>query len=640
MAGRIRDEDVALVKERADLAQVVGDRLTLRSAGGGSLKGLCPFHDEKTPSFNVRPDRGVWHCFGCGEGGDVISFVRKVDHLDFTEAVERLADRFGVRLRYDDDGPASGAPVRRTGVRTRLTQAHAAAAEFYQAQLATLPDAVAGRRFLAERGFTQDDARHFGVGYSPRTWDALVQHLRSKGFRDEEIVEGGLGRRRNDGSGVIDRFVGRLMWPIRDRSGDVVGFGARRLHDDDRIEAKYLNTSETPVFKKSQVLYGVDLAKRSIPQRMQAVVVEGYTDVMACHLAGVTTAVATCGTAFGDEHVKILRQLLMDQDELRGEVVFTFDGDAAGQKAALKAFDTDQRFVTQTFVAVEPSGMDPCELRQHAGDEAVRELVARRVPLFEFALRSTVGRYDLGTAEGRVSALRAAAPVLGRIRDRSLRPEYVRTVAGWLGLEVEAVAGAVRRAAGEGGREEVAGARRAPARPEVPARAGGPARPDPGDPVLFVEREALKLALQAPRLAGEGYDLLEASCFTAPAYAAVHAAVVGAGGCAGAQEGPAWPARVSDAAADDGVRALATELAVEAPRDRAWSARYAAELVARLEEMAATRRLVEVKARLQRVNPVEEPEAYNRLAGELFALEGHRRRLRERGIGAGEHADR
>ncbi|MEI6365085.1 MAG: DNA primase, partial [Actinomycetes bacterium] len=308
MAGRIRDEDVALVRERSKVDEVVGEYVTLKRAGGASLKGLCPFHDEKSPSFNVNAARGYWHCFGCGEGGDVISFIIKMDHLSFAEAVEKLAHRSGVQLRYEESGTA---PNRQKGERTRLVEAHAEAEKFYQAQLAT-DQAKTGRDFLTERGFDAQAAASFGVGYSPQGWDGLITHLRAKGFQDREILTAGLaveGQR-----GLYDRFRGRLMWPIRDLAGDTVGFGARKLYDDDQ-GPKYLNTPETPIYKKSQVLYGLDVAKRDVARSRQAVVVEGYTDVMACHLAGVTTAVATCGTAFGSEHIKVLRRLLMDQNE-------------------------------------------------------------------------------------------------------------------------------------------------------------------------------------------------------------------------------------------------------------------------------------------------------------------------------------
>jgi DNA primase len=619
VAGRIRDEDVVLVKERADIADVVGEVVTLRPAGGGNLKGLCPFHDEKSPSFSVRPSVGSFHCFGCQVGGDVISFVMQIDHLSFSEAVERLADRFGVQLRYEEGGTVPG---RQQGQRQKLVEAHRLAAEFYAEQLAT-PAAAAGRQFLAERGFDQEAAEHFGVGFAPRDWDKLTQHLHGRGFATQDLVTAGLSREGQ--RGPIDRFMSRLLWPIRDISGDVIGFGARRLFDDDRIEAKYVNTPETPIYKKSTVLYGLDLAKRDIARRMQAVVVEGYTDVMACHLAGVETAIATCGTSFGDEHIKILRRLLRDQAELRGEVVFTFDGDSAGQKAALRAFQDDQKFVTQTFVAVEPSGMDPCELRQHKGDTAVRDLVARRVPLFEFAIRSRIGRFDLDTAEGRTEATREGMEVVRQIRDVSLRMNYARLLAGWIGLpDPDELVRAARGGVGEIGRR--------PPQATSPGHTG----PDPNDPSLRVERDTLKVVLQSPALAAATFDDLDESVFTAPAYDAVRAAVRAAGGVTAAGAGGApWVEKVDVASADDAVRSLVRELAVEPlPASDQGLTRYATEVLARVEELAATRRIAEVKGRLQRLNPVEQMADYNRLFGELVALEAHRRSLRERAIGS------
>ncbi|WP_256934820.1 DNA primase, partial [Microbacterium sp. BF1] len=300
---RILQADVDEVKARTNIADIIGERVALRSAGVGSLKGLCPFHDEKSPSFHVRQQVGYYHCFGCGESGDVYSFLREMDHVSFTEAVERLAGRIGYTLHYEDGGAAP-----ETSGRSRLYAANTAAAEFFRAQLLT-PDAEAGRRFLGERGFDAGAAAHFGVGFAPRGWDGMLKALTAQGFTREELSNAGLvstGQR-----GVYDRFRGRLVWPIRDVSGQTIGFGARKLFDDDQ-GPKYLNTPETPIYKKAQVLYGLDLAKRDIargdPRRV--VVVEGYTDVMACHLAGLTTAIATCGTAFGTEHIKVLRRVM------------------------------------------------------------------------------------------------------------------------------------------------------------------------------------------------------------------------------------------------------------------------------------------------------------------------------------------
>ena len=614
MAGRIRDEDIALVRERSAIEDVIGDQVALRSAGGGNLKGLCPFHDEKSPSFNVTPARGLYHCFGCGVGGDVISFVQRVDGLSFAEAVERLADRAGVQLRYEQGGAA---PSRPQGQRTRLVEANRLAAEFYAAQLAG-PEAGKAREFLTSRGFDAAAAKQYGCGFAPAGWDALTSHLLTRGFTQAELVTAGLARQSSRGS-LIDRFHRRLLWPIRDVGGDVVGFGARRLFDDDPIEAKYLNTPETPLYRKSQVLYGADLAKKEIGRRRQAVVVEGYTDVMACHLAGVPTAIATCGTAFGAEHIGILRRLLLDSDEFAGEMVFVFDGDEAGQRAALRAFTEDQRFVMSTFVAVEESGLDPCDLRLAKGDTAVRDLVARRQPAVAFAMRALLREYDLDNPEGRVQALDRAAPLVARIKDRALRPEYARRLAGELGMEVEPVLARVTELSDPGGRQP---GRRAPQ------------RPNPDDPAVAVEREVLKLAVQAPQLAGPVFDAIDEAAFTEPTYAAIRRAVAGAGGAAAATAGPAWVERVAEFCPDLLIRSALTELAVERPRTSGTpDERYAAVQLARLQELAVARRIQRLRSKLQRVNPLEHPEEHTKVFGELIALEQYGRGLREQALG-------
>ena len=429
MVGRINEEDIALVRERARIEDVVGGYLQLRNAGGGSLKGLCPFHDEKTPSFQVTPARGFFYCFGCGEGGDVITFIQKIDNLTFTEAVQLLADKVGVQLRFSDDGR----PAVQPGLRQRIFAANQAAAEFYQRQITT-PEAVVFRRFVAGRGFDRATAEYFGMGYAPKDGKALRNHLRAAGFSDEELVKAGLVREAG-----WDFFQGRVLWPIKDSAQSVLGFGARRVHDDDRMPAKYLNTPETPVYKKSHVLYGLDLARQPIGRKSQAVVVEGYTDVMACHLSGIDTAVASCGTAFGPDHARVLQRLMGNNDAFNGEVVFTFDGDAAGQAAALKVFNLDQAFVAQTYVAVEPNGLDPCDLRLQAGEPAVRELVGRRIPLYRFVMRNVVGQYDLDRVDGRLQAVRAAAPLLSSIRDASLVRGYLHDLAQLVGMDIEDV---------------------------------------------------------------------------------------------------------------------------------------------------------------------------------------------------------
>ena len=668
MAGRIRDEDIALVREKSAIDEVVGEYLQLRNAGGGSLKGLCPFHDEKTPSFNVTPARGLWYCFSCAEGGDVIKFVEKIDNLSFVEAVERLAARGGIDLRYEQGGQVPG---REHSQRRRLLEAHKAAAEFYAARLHA-PDAAAGRAFLAERGFTLADAEHFGVGYAPAEWEALTRHLRGRGFTEQELLTGGLasqGRR-----GAMDRFRGRLMWPIRDLTGDVIAFGARKLNPDED-GPKYLNTPDSPLFHKSTVLYGADLAKREIAARRQAVIVEGYTDVMACHLAGVRTAVATSGTSFGDGHIKILRRLLMDADQFRGEVIFTFDGDAAGQRAALRAFDLEEHFVTQTFVAVQRDGLDPCDLRLKQGDEAVRDLVAQRLPVFEFAIRSELAKHNLDTNEGRLAALDAAAQIIARIKDRGLRDRYAVSLDRWLGmLNEEFVLARVRehgasldarrggaqahgargpdgpvRGSGPGGPARGAGpAERAGpgggrGSGPAPRAASGPGGPDgspydANDPVVNLERQALKLAIQRPALCGPVFDMLQKDDFSVPVHGSVRELIAGAGGVAAAGTAREWAARLIDAAPNDRAREFVTRLAVEpveTPRaDGEADARYAEEVLARVAELAVSRQISTLKSRLQRLNPTDGQNDYNRTFGDLVALEQRRKALLERASGA------
>ena len=616
MAARIRAEDIALVRERTSIADVVSEYVTLKPAGGGNVKGLCPFHDEKTPSFNVAPAKGVYYCYGCGAGGDVISFVMSREHLTFAEAVERLADRAGIQVRYMEAGPA---PVRgQQGQRQRLSAANAAAAEFYAEQLGT-PGAKLAREFLAQRGFDRDAAGEYGCGYAPEGWDPLTKYLRQKGFSDTELVTAGLAKQARSGS-IIDRFRRRLLWPIRELTGDVVGFGARKLFDDDD-GPKYLNTPETPMYKKSHVLYGIDRAKREIAKQGRAVIVEGYTDVMACHIAGVPTAVATCGTAFGADHIGALRRLLMDTDAYGGEIIFTFDGDAAGQKAALRAFEEDQRFVAQTYIAVSPDNMDPCELRLAKGDVAVRDLVARREPLIAFALRSHLSRYNLDLAEGRVAALRATAPLVAKIKDRALRPEYARKLAGDLGMDVEAVTRAVGSASNRSGAVM------------VPAPAPRTA-PDANDPRSLVERECLKLALQEPVLAGPLFDAVDESAYVHPVHVEIRRAIIGSGGAASATGGPGWIEAVRDACADLAGKAVVGELAVEPLRvDGEPDPHYVSIQLSRLQLFAVNRRVADVKSRLQRVNPVTNQEEHLQLFGELVSLEQHARALREQTSG-------
>ena len=634
MAGLIVRKDIDLVRERADLKAIVEEYVTLRSAGVGSFKGLCPFHDERTPSFHIRPAVGTYHCFGCGEHGDVISFLMELEHTTFTETVERLAARVGVELHYEDGG--TGPDKAEVGRRRRLIEANKIADELFVKALGSA-EAQTARDFLTDRGFTAEHARQFGLGYAPQGWSHLLDALRKRGFRDEELRATGLfseGQR-----GLYDRFRGRLLWPIRDMTGNTIGFGARKLYEDDP-GPKYLNTPETALYKKSQVLYGIDFAKRTIAKQRQLVVVEGYTDVMAAHLAGIGTAVATCGTAFGTEHIKIVRRLISD-DGTGGEVIFTFDGDEAGQKAALKAFEEDHRFLAKTYVAVEPSGMDPCDLRRHKGDEAVRALISSRRPLFEFAIRSGLKDYDLDTVEGRAGALRHAAPIVAGIKDSVLRPGYERELAGWLGLDPNVVHRAVaqaarRRAPGPAPRQENAPGRGEPAGGgEGPASGNAAPRPqvqivrvDPRDPVARRERESLEVVLQHPTLlSAEQWQAFYEARFTVPQYAAVHRGIMTA--ATGGATPQVWVESISDHVPPE-VRGVVSALAVRdiPARTEADVVRYCRDIMNRLFGLQIQHRKAELLGQLQRLGAGGDPAEFSRLNTELMELEARRRALR------------
>ncbi|WP_060575297.1 MULTISPECIES: DNA primase [unclassified Pseudonocardia] len=618
MAGRIRDADITEVRNRVRVEEIVEEYVALRRAGAGSLKGLCPFHDEKTPSFNVRPSHGTFHCFGCGEHGSVIDFVMKMEVIGFPEAVERLADRCGVRLTYEGGGSSV---QRDRGTRSRLLEINRKAAEFYAEQLRT-PAGRAAMQFLSERGFDLAAAEKFGCGYAPAGWDTVTKHLLGQGYQLDELIKSGIakeGRR-----GAIDRFHRRLLWPIRDLGGDVVGFGARRLFDDDGIEAKYLNTSETPVYRKTHVLFGLDQAKREIAKSRQVVVVEGYTDVMAMHLAGVPTAVASCGTAFGSEHISVIRRLIGDDSFDRGEVIFTFDGDDAGQKAAQKAFEGDQSFATQTYVAIAADGQDPCELRHNHGDAAVKDLVARREPLFEFAIRTELRNHRLETAEGRVAALQQTVPIVAKIKREDLRDEYARRLAGWVGWDdIAVVVRRVRETAG--GPAEGRSRRRAP----LPA-------PKRDDTQLHLQREALKAALQIPGVVGPGFDELPEAGFTHPQFAAVQRAILGAGGVGAGLEGPEWLDAVVAEIATDDVKRLVSELAVEGlelPKRNTDELRYVNGVLAGVRLGLVEREIADLKSQLQRTNSETDHDEYMDLFGVLVPLEQYKIQLREQAAG-------
>lgn len=611
MAGRIRSSDIDEVKQRVNIVEVVSDYVALKPAGVDSLKGLCPFHDERTPSFHVRPSQGRYHCFGCGEGGDAIAFVQHMDHLSFIETVERLAARVGYQLTYE----AGGQPERRGPQRTRLFAANEAATAFYKAQL-MMPQAQIARETLLERGFNEDAWAQFAIGFAPQGWNALRDRLRSEGFSDEELIQAGLLSQGSNG--VYDRFRGRLMWPIKDTSGQTVGFGARKLFDDDQ-GPKYLNTPETPIYHKSKVLYGLDQAKRSIARDKRVVIVEGYTDVMACHLAGVTSAVATCGTAFGREHISLLRRVM--GDDASAEVIFTFDPDEAGQKAALKAFAEEKRFSAQTYVAMAPEGLDPSDLRQHRGDDALRDMFTNKTPLFAFALRQTVNRFDLNSVEGRAQALRAAAPIVQDIQDPAVRRGYTRELARMVGADLQEVSYALRNVP----RNVVS----EPAQPgdarEMPPAPAVSIRNLPNTPDVRRERDAVMVMLQMPTAIGE--ELLQQATavqFVTPALQSI-AEAIAAELSSIHEEG--WIERVFHAVPEH-ASTLARELSIMPlpQRDSLGVRHYGQAVVKALIEHDLLALKREMIARLQRSSDSQDP-LFRQLQEQIHMLEQARRSL-------------
>ena len=633
--GRIPDSDIEAIRQRASLDEIVGEYVQLKPAGHDSLKGLSPFKDERTPSFHVRPAHGYYHCFSTGKGGDVFSFMMEMEQLTFPEAVEAVADHIGYHINYQ--GGSTGARQVDRGTRQRLLAANKAAHDYFREQLETA-DAKPARDMLLQRGFSRELIYDFECGYAPRGWDPMTKHLLRKGFEVQELIDAGLssmGKR-----GPIDKFRGRLIWPIRDTASNVIGFGARKLYDDDRL-GKYINTQDTLLYHKSKVLFGIDKAKKNIAEKHQTVVVEGYTDVMAMHAAGVDTAVATCGTAFGGDHMSLIRRLMLDDSFFRGELIYTFDGDEAGQKAAMRAFETDAEFGAQSFVAVAPDGMDPCDLRLARGDSAVRDLVASRVPVYEFVIESLLQDYSLDSAEGRVQALRRTVPVVATISDRVLQQEYARRLAGWVGWpNPDEVLEQVRAEAKKPKKQK----RTPKAEVRDPAAAAGPDAsgaqseilipPRPDDPMLWPQREALKIALQHPAAAGNYFDGINPDAFTHDAYHQVRQAITAAGGCAQAgADNPAdesnFLAAVAGEMRDYAGRNFVSELAVE-PIHADDLYEYADSVLSRLQETRVGQQIAQLKSQLQRMRPSDDEEAYNALFSDLVALEQARRDLNDR----------
>ena len=677
MPGMIKKEDLEKVRAAADLYDIVSASVSLKPSGTGTFVGLCPFHDEKTGSFNVRPALGVWHCFGCGLGGDVFKFVEEQENIDFREAVELLADKYHIELHYEQNGNARA--EHSGSKRARLLEANEAAQRFFASQIMT-KEALAARKLLGGRTFTQADCERFGCGYAPQGWDNLVRHLASQGFTQQEMLDAGLARQGQ--RGVYDYFRGRVTWPIRDSTGRTLGFGARKLYDDDQIAAKYINTPDTQLYHKNQVLYGIDLAKQAIVKKRQAVIVEGYTDVMAMHLAGVDTAIATCGTAFGEEHAKIVRRLVKDDSlgaiqlvgplkvdgqPVSSRIVFTFDGDAAGQKAALHTFGLDPAFLSQTFVAVAEHNLDPCDLRIEQGDEAVRALVARAKPLYDFVIGAAINRFDTSYSTGRLGAVKAVAPLIAQIRDRSQVDLYTRQAARRIGgVDLDMMRREVERCRRQlRVRDEDA---YAPKRRLVqPQHADGAMTSERvrqierenarkqtfyhvDDAVFIAEEQFMAVLVQIPNaIRVDWFDSLTPASFETSVFRALFQAVVAAGGLPEATTpqglwmhnltkagGPmlepvinelaVMPLPLADRSANgDDAQGQRVQSDANSPASATKAeVRYASELLARLLDMGFVRSIASARARMSRLPDGEEKIA---LLGTITNMEASRKSL-------------
>lgn len=583
MAGRIVAQDVEEVRERADLAEVVSGYTALKKAGR-VVKGLCPFHQEKTPSFTIDPAKQVYHCFGCGAGGDVFTFLRQMEGLTFSEAAERLADRLGITLRHETTRDRGEGSPRRV-----LVAANGAAAEYFADLLNRSPEAAVARRHLQDRGFSSEDARTWRLGYSPAGRDALYRHLLGRKLTSRQIVESGLAMVSEAGE-HRDRFRGRLMFPIGDVAGDVVGFGARTLTEE---QPKYLNSPETPVYHKVRVLYGLDRAKTAMVKEGVAVITEGYTDVMALHKVGLTAAVATCGTALGEEHFALIKRFC-------DRVVLAFDSDAAGAIASERGFGIHSKVGLEVLVAPIPAGKDPADVALTEGREAMLLALDQAVPLMRFVLEAEVRRHRLDTPEGKGRAVRAAATLLAWEPNRVARGEHAFWLARRVGVAPEQVMleiAEVREAGERGG-----------AAP-VPVRVPAPVR---------VEREALALLIDAPSLLRDVAADLAEDHFTLAGHRAIFRALAEAGHGAG-------PGSLMDLLPDDETRRLAAELALTPAVTEELS-----QVFSRLAEFKLLRKIDDLRSRLDRLDPGGDAALHDTLFEELMRLEEERRRFDDR----------
>ncbi len=590
MAGRIRQDDIELVKERTEVVKLVGQYLTLKKTGHDSMSGLCPFHQEKTPSFSVSPAKQVFYCFGCGKGGDAITFLRELEHLTYVEAVERLASQAGVSLRYEGDSPAERRQAQR---RAALIAANERAADLFAEQLASAPEAEEARTYLAGRGIGPEAIAEFGIGYAPRARDFLLTQLsKARDLGPEILMEAGLASGGDDSS-VRDRFRGRITFPIHDLQGRGIAFGARILPTDPRASesAKYLNSAESPIYRKNEVLYNMDRARSEVAKRGEVFVVEGYTDVIAFSQAGLPNTVATCGTALGEAHFRLMSRFAQ-------RAVLSFDSDEAGARAAERAYAFQEQYPVQAVVMIMPQGLDPADFVAKEGPEAVREAAKRARPLVEYMIRRIVGRHDLSTVEEQTQAVNEVLPMLETLNDPVRRSEYAHLLADLTDVTEASVIQALdARRRGKPAAEVTAPAKRSSAQDRV-------------------EREMLKLlARDADIFAGFALRLSE-DHFPHPGSRAAFLTLRDAGGDTSALAG----------GQDPKVAATISQLAVE-PLDGEPTIEYAEHVWARLEEFRLKVLSDALRLRLQKLNPTVDPD-YEQLFTELIAVDGDLRRLR------------
>lgn len=588
MAGRIRQEDVEAVRERTDIVRLVSQYLTLRKAGGDNMTGLCPFHQEKTPSFSISPAKQVFYCHGCGKGGDAIGFLRELEHLSFTEAVERLAQQAGITLRYEGDSPAERRAAAR---RMALIRANEEAARLYAKMLADGREAAEARAYIAGRGISPASVERFGIGYAPAYPDFLLRRL-SRELSPEILLESGLATRAENGTAVRDRFRGRITIPIQDLQGRVIGFGARILPADPRAaaQAKYINSAESPIYRKNEVLFNLAAARGAIARSGEVYVVEGYTDVIGLVQAGIENAVATCGTALGEGHFKLLSRFAQ-------RAILAFDSDEAGARAAERAYRFQETFPVQAEVMILPQGLDPADFVAAHGAAAVREAAERARPLVEYMVRRTVGRHDLSSVEGRSAAVADALPILESLADPVRRAEYAHLLADLAGVSESSVVVALERRLGGRPQEIAKTMKRASARDRV-------------------EREMLKLLARDDRLYRSFVGMLEVDHFRNPSHRRAFAAITEVDGAVGIVAG----------GDDPKLAAAVSALAVE-PLDGEPDADYARSVWARLQEFLLKERSDAMRSRLQKLNPTTDPE-YDALFRELVGVDGALRRLR------------